>query len=155
MSNQAVPTTVELVFHAVGVMIPVVTGFLVLFAGSVGKLRERSRKEKDARVVWKTAVLVALIELLAIGFFAGAMALGIIYSTGEPETLFRMKYSPAEALVNARRFVGYGYISFIAGIVVAMCFYGLSLRSSAGKTAQPRDNAPPNNKKRKNAPVGP
>jgi hypothetical protein len=78
VSNQATPTTIELVFDAVGVMIPVVTGFLVLFAGSVGKLWEREREKKDTQVAWKTAVLVAVIELLAMGFFAGAMALGIM-----------------------------------------------------------------------------
>jgi hypothetical protein len=42
-----------------------------------------------------------------------------------------MKYSAPEALVYARYFVGYGYSFFIAGIVVAMGFYYLSLRSSA------------------------
>lgn len=59
--------TVKLIFQAMNVMIPVVTGFLVLFVGSIGKLWHIHRSDNKIRIAWKTASIVVLISRTCLG----------------------------------------------------------------------------------------
>ena len=61
---------VSLVFDAAKIMVPVVTGFAVLFAGSVGTVSRMGRS-----ISWWPARTAVALTLLSLGFFAGAMAL--------------------------------------------------------------------------------
>jgi hypothetical protein len=117
-----IPHTVELIFRAVNVMLPVVTGYLVLFVGAIGKLWQLS-EEYNLIIRWNMANFTIITGIFSLGCFAGAMAFGIIFSTGEnskPWWLCRKHITPKKALSFSRQFLSFGYSIFILSVILGI-----------------------------------
>jgi hypothetical protein len=130
MSATPTKPTVELVFQAVSVMVPVVTGYLILFVGAMGRLWELS-SERRLRLAWRFAGFTVIAGLLSLGCWAGAMAGGIIFSTGEnshPWWLLGKKITPVEALWLSRQFLSFGYSMFIVSAILGILTCWRSIR---------------------------
>ena len=121
-STQSSVETVELIFQVVSIMVPVVTGYLVLFVGAIGRLWELS-SERQLRLAWRFISFTVVAGVLSLACWAGAMATGIMFSTGEyfhPWWLLWQKISPEQALRLSRHFLSFGYSLFILSIVFGM-----------------------------------
>ena len=117
--TQSSVETVELVFQVVSIMVPVVTGYLVLFVGAIGRLWELSR-DRQLRLAWRFIGFTVVAGVLSLICWAGAMATGIMFSTGEsfrPWWLLWQKIFPQQALRLSRHFLSAGYSLFILSII--------------------------------------
>ena len=74
---------VSLIFDATKVMIPVITGFTVLFAGSVGKIWQLRHENKPLHIVWW---LVGLVDRLVFSRL-------FCRSTGSGHQVYRWRQS--------------------------------------------------------------
>ena len=132
--------TVKLIFDAVKVMIPVLTGFLVVFVGAVGKLWDMSRKppgSEDIRISWVTAGLVVVVGVWGLGFWAGAMEFGIKYVVGGPQSFWLVfqDIPTPKLLWLARQFNKWGYRLFIVSVSLAGVFCYMIVRPRHRDTA--------------------
>ncbi|NEP16130.1 MAG: hypothetical protein F6J97_04410 [Leptolyngbya sp. SIO4C1] len=128
--NSDAPHTVDLIFQAVSVMVPVVTGYLLLFVGAMGKLWELSM-QKRLKVAWRLAGYTLLAGVLSLGCWAGAMAGGIMFSTGRslrPWWLLRQLVTPEKALELSAQYLSAGYTLFILSIVLGILTCWRSVR---------------------------
>ena len=112
--------TGRLIMEAVKTMIPVITGFLVLFVGGLGKAWELSRGQQAWRVpVWVASGPV-LAGIMALGCYASSMALVIIHSDQQPFSFLVWSNLPVEQqLLLARKFLGVGYWLFLLAVFLA------------------------------------
>lgn len=123
------PNPVELIFRAVNVMLTVVTGYLVLFVGAMGRLWELS-EEHRLTIDWNLASLTIITGVFSLGCWAGAMAFGIMFSTGEnsrPWWLCRKLIVPKQALGFSRQFLSLGYSMFILSVILGIWTCKLSI----------------------------
>jgi hypothetical protein len=107
--------------EAAQTMIPVITGFLVLFVGGLGKVFELSRGDQHAwRVsVWSASAPI-VAGIIALGCYASAMALAIMHSAQKPCTFLVWTNLPVEKqLPLARLFLGNGYWLFLLAVLLA------------------------------------
>ena len=120
LAQYAGEATARLVMEAVKTMIPVITGFLVLYVGGLGKAWELGRSQQ----VWKVPVWGAsapiLAGILALGCYASSMALVIIHSAQRTFSfLVWSNLSVEQQLSLARKFLGVGYWLFLLSVVLA------------------------------------
>ena len=121
---EGVHPVVSLVFDASKTMVPVVTGFAVLFAGSLGKLWQMGQANGRSTIAWWRASIAVALTLLSLGFFAGAMALAMGFQAGGPTPLLFIFPIPKDcALIWARHFVGLGYMIFVVSIGATAWFW--------------------------------
>lgn len=124
MASSTLDPTVSLLFEATKIMIPVLSGFIALFGASFGKLWEKSRSTGDITLSWPLAIAVAGATVLSLAFFCGVMALCIKATTSGTQTfLLLWAMSPSESIELARRYMAWGYISFVFAIALAAVFY--------------------------------
>lgn len=130
MSTTPTTPTIELVFQAVNVMVPVVTGYLILFVGAIGRLWELS-SERSLRLNWRFAGFTVITGILSLGCWAGAMAFGIMWSIGKnsrPWWLLCKTITPKEALYFSRHLLGFGYSMFILSVILGIWTCWRSIR---------------------------
>jgi hypothetical protein len=102
---------VKLLFDASKAMIPVITGFLVFFAGSL-KAIVKPQPPIDRDQVRRIAVVV-ILGLVALGLWTGAMPSSIISIEEKSLWWFRFGQWCARA----------GHISFFFSVAAALWFY--------------------------------
>ena len=121
---EGIHPVVSLVFDAAKTMVPVVTGFAVLFAGSLGKLWQMRQATDGPTIPWSRASIAVLLAILSLGFFAGAMAFALGFQAGTPTRMLLISAVPRDcALMWARCFLGLGYTIFVVSIFVAALFW--------------------------------
>ena len=118
--------TVDLFFQAVNVMIPVVTGFLILFMGAVGTLWQMSTAERPLRIAWRWIYATVIFGVLSFGFFAWSMHYGIRFSATNIDSL-SVDLS-TRMLWKARRCLAVGYQLFILSLGLGALSCRLSIR---------------------------
>jgi hypothetical protein len=102
---------IQLFFDAAKTMIPVITGFLVFFAGTLKWLVPKSGPHM--RPVALLSGLAILPGVASLGLWSGAMAFCIIATSEQHEALF----------VNAQTTARWGHVIFFLAIVLAMISY--------------------------------
>lgn len=109
--------TVDLVFQAVSIMIPVVTSYLVLFVGAIGALWDMSSR-RPVKFNWRMASGTIGTGTFALGLFAGAMHFGIVYSAKQ------------QFLWDARVCLFLGYSVFVLSLILgaSTCFEAIRTR---------------------------
>ncbi|MBE9067188.1 hypothetical protein IQ260_11025 [Leptolyngbya cf. ectocarpi LEGE 11479] len=116
--------TIDLIFEAVGIMVPVITGYLVVFVGGVGTLWEISTK-RLVKINWRLVGVTLLLGLLSLGTFAGAMHFGLsaTLDASEAET----------KLLDARWCLAIGYNIFVGSLIAGAytCFRAVRPRRSS------------------------
>ncbi len=114
---------VDLMFQATNVMMPIITGYLVLFVGAIGTLWDMSNN-RPVRIDWRLVGTTLFIGILALGFFASTMHFGISYAlpnhSKDPDSLLKM----------AGLCIALGYTMFIIALVAGAytCFKAIRVR---------------------------
>ena len=116
--------TINLIFEAVGIMVPVITGYLVVFVGGVGTLWEVSTK-RFVKINWRLVCVTLLLGLLSLGTFAGAMHFGLA-ATLHPN-------AADEKLLYARWCLAIGYDIFVSSLIAGAytCYRSVRSRRSS------------------------
>ena len=111
--------TTKLLFGAVNVMIPILTAFLTIYAGGIGKIWMKPEwKFNRSDIFWNIAV--STFALLAFGSWALTLAGGIISTSGTAG--IAVPVSNINALPMARVSMATGYWAFI-GVLITSGFY--------------------------------
>lgn len=117
--------TINLLKDAVSIMIPVITGFVVLFGVSIGKLWQTSNSSKRASYPWCNAGVAIFIALISLFACFGVMGICIKASLGEPGRILWMTQVTPEQMVHyGRWYLNVAYFAFsIAISLSAVCYY--------------------------------
>jgi hypothetical protein len=75
-------------FEAAQIMIPVITGYLVIVVGSIGKVWEKRKELSDIR--WRYLIHSTLLGLGALGFWIGVLPACIMATDTADEFFFRL-----------------------------------------------------------------
>ncbi len=130
--SQNIETT-KLLFDAVKVMIPVLTGFLTVYAAGIGKLWEK-RSTAIERFDLKWLLIISVLVLLSFGCWALTMAAAIVSASGQDGLM--IPFSAEDALIAARISIGIGYWFFVFTLFCCAYYYlKLNIRISAKKTS--------------------
>lgn len=118
--------TEQFILEVVKVMIPVLTGFLVLVAKAVGIYWRVKTRISQRDIVFVS--LIAACGLVSFGFWAGALAGAMISISGEGGQMYWFAVDNSEALLWARRFIAYAYNFFVITVLVSGVYYLLLTR---------------------------
>lgn len=102
--------TAKLLFEAVQIMVPILTGFLTIYAAGVGKLWDRL-DVKLSRVDFIWVTVICLLAVISFGCWALTLAGAIVSTSGESG--LTIPFSGKDALAAARISMGIGYWFFI------------------------------------------
>lgn len=114
-------STAEFILEIVKVMVPVLTGLLVLVAKGVGTLWERKQKLTANDFIFVSAI--AVFGFLSFGCWAGALAGAVINSTGGSGTIYWFGLTANEALSWAREFLTFAYNFFVVVAALSGGYY--------------------------------
>ena len=106
--SDAHTVTIDLVFRAVGIMVPVVATYLVVFIGGVGTLWEVSTK-RFVKISWLWVSITLAIGLLSLGIFAAALHYSFL-AVGNGSTM-------ETNLFQARLCLARGYTLFVVSLI--------------------------------------
>jgi hypothetical protein len=131
--------TSKLLFEAVKVMIPVLTGFLTVYAVGIGKLWDR-RNTPVQRFDLMWLAVISSLAFLSFGFWALTMAGAIVSTSGKAG--LTIPFSIEQALPVARISMGVGYWFFVFTLFSsAYYFLKLNINIRANKSMQPNAKA--------------
>jgi len=116
---------ISYLFEATKVMVPVITGFLVLFGGSIARVWERSPLREWDPLQRRSAMFAVLLGLVSLGLWTGTMAFCIRASAGTNASDLQVfgPFDPALNLRLGRYCAAVGHLSFFAAVVAACGFY--------------------------------
>jgi hypothetical protein len=143
--------TVGIIKDSVSLMIPVLTGFILLFGGALGKLWERPRLASAGTISWRlpTGALACAALSLFICFLV--MSLCVNAATGENHGFFFLRDVAPKALADyARKCLFVAYAGFAVAVVFAGWFYYRIVRDLPTATpdrASPADRQQPTESK--------
>ncbi len=115
---------IKFLFEATKVMIPVITGFIVFFGGSITRLWDPQRTDRSALIHWSSARAAVILAVLALGLWTGVMAFSIRASLGSSTEMHLIP--PFDASLNfrlGRYCAAAGNISFFAAVAFACLSY--------------------------------
>ena len=112
--------SINYLFESCKIMIPVVTGFIVLFGGSIGRLWESG---KD--VEWRWAGWTLILSIISLGLWSGTMPFSIVASLGSPQKLFFAfgPYNSATIFLFGRWCARIGHTTFFLSVISSCMFY--------------------------------
>ncbi len=122
MENVLLKDLIYLLFDAGKLMIPVVTGFIVLFGGSLGQLWIKG-KTQFSLFQRSLIVLTMFLGLSSLGVWTGAMAYCLRATEKQSLELFK----------NGQLCGQIGHITFFVSVCLALSFY-LTIFLSTDKT---------------------
>jgi hypothetical protein len=127
--------TINLLKDAVSIMIPVITGFVVLFGVSIGKLWQTSDASKRASYPWCNAGVAIFFALISLFACFGVMGLCIKASLGEPgKIVWLIDATPEQMVRYGRWYLNAAYFSFSIAIgLSAVCYLRIIRGSSQRK----------------------
>lgn len=121
--------TIELTKDAVSLMIPVITGFIVLFGSALGKLLEPAQGVPKAVISSPLTVVSFLSSVVSLFMCFGAMSLCLKASIGEPASFYFLSgLEPKELIVCTRKLLYVSSVVFAVSIVTAALVYSRILR---------------------------
>ncbi len=116
--------TISLLLDITKVMIPVITGFILLFGGTIGKLWEFQRRDVPLKIDWGLVAVSLLSALISLSFFVGVMYLSVKSTMGIPQKIFFLFMLDQSALVKlAVTYSKFGYFFFVIAVAFATIFY--------------------------------
>lgn len=120
-----ITSTIGLIKDAVSIMIPVITGFIVLFGAALGKLWDKKRADTTMIFSWAPSIISVLCSVLSLWLCFGAMGLCIKASTGDNHSLFWGLHDlNTKELVNyARYYLMAAYDIFSVSIAFVVLFF--------------------------------
>lgn len=116
---------INLIKDGVSIMIPVVTGFIVLFGGSLGKQWQMAKSFPDSHIPWRIAGVSMCFALISLYICFGTMNICIIASIGEPALIFWIiEAKPHELVLYGKHYLTGAYVTFGVSIAFAvLCYY--------------------------------
>lgn len=119
--NSGTLAAAELLFDAMKVMVPVVTGFATFFVGGAAKVW--SNCSQGTR---RWAAVTVVLALLSLGMWSGVMPFVIMTVRGIPDPLLtHLGFETIEDTFSAARLCArVGHLSFFASVVAAVVFFG-------------------------------
>lgn len=116
--------TIALLKDAVSIMIPVITGFVLLFCGSMGRLWDTARSKSAGPVSWTLAGISLLLAVVSLFICFGVMSICIKASTGEAGKLFLIGSMQPKEMITAARYYLYGaYVIFACAVTLSGWFF--------------------------------
>lgn len=135
-----ITSTIGLIKDAVSIMIPVITGFIVLVGASLGKLWDKTRVDTTIIIYWIPSIILILCSVLSLWLCFGAMGLCIKASTGDAhDLLWFHDLNSKELATYARYYLMAAYDVFSVSIAFAVLFFIRIIR----KSTQPENSADP------------
>lgn len=121
----------EILFEATKIMIPVVTGFIVLFTGAVGKMWQIQKSDESLTIKWLWVGVTLGLAICSLGFWSGVMPYCILASMGEPQdNLIIFKSVEQQRLFLLGRYCArIGHILFFLSVISSCIFMWKSLHS--------------------------
>jgi len=115
---------VALLKDAVSIMIPVITGFVVLFCGSMGRLWDTARSKSGGPVSWTLAGISLLLAVVSLFICFGVMSSCIKASTGEAGKLFFIgSMQPKEMITAVSSYLYGAYGIFACAVTLSGWFF--------------------------------
>ena len=111
--------TIQLLLDATSIMIPVVTGFILFFGASIGKLWELKQSNSSLRVSWPLVACVFIASIASLTFFVGVAFLAIKASLGEAKSFYWLELDSKELIGMARFYLAAGYTVFLVAVAMA------------------------------------
>ncbi len=115
----------RLLFDAAEIMVPVITGYLILVVGSVGKIWEK--RNELPRIRWKLLIHSLLLGIGSLGFWIGVLPSCIMAT-----------YKHSEGYFNLGQWVArLGTLQLFSAFVCYGCFFFLTfwpLTKESGKS---------------------
>ena len=116
----------------VSLLVPIVTGYLVLFSGSIGKLWLEHKSDLiHVRVIILLAGLSVVVGLLSISILMGTMSLLLKATYGtDQETFWRGTISSQELVEYAHVYLINGWTMFTISMAFGFSSYLMVLKES-------------------------
>ena len=128
--------TIALLKDAVSIMIPVITGFVVLFSGSMGKLWDTARSKSAGPISWTLAGISLLLAVVSLFICFGVMSICIKATTGEAGRLFLIGSMQPKEMITAARYYLYGaYVIFACAVTLSGWFFYRFVRKNTYEEA--------------------
>ena len=128
--------TIALLKDAVSIMIPVITGFVVLFSGSMGKLWDMARSKSAGPIPWTLAGISLLLAVVSLFICFGVMSICIKATTGEAGRLFLIGSMQPKEMITAARYYLYGaYVIFACAVTLSGWFFYRFVRKNTYEEA--------------------
>ena len=109
-------------------MIPVLTGFLVIVASAIGRIW--TAKADISRWDYVGVTTISFCGLLSFGCWAGALAGAMIYTTGKSGSILFKTLTSDQNLVAAQNYVGHAYSLFVITVIASGIYYLFLLRTA-------------------------
>jgi len=125
--------TEEFILEVTKVMIPVLTGFLLLAVKAISPYWKIKRSPQRTDFLW--VGVISLMAFLSFGCWAGALAGAMIHTANESGSIIPWReVSSEEALKQARAYVEWAYSFFVCSVFITGGYY-FSLVLSGGYRA--------------------
>jgi hypothetical protein len=123
---------ISLLKDAVSIMIPVITGFVVLFGASIGKLWQTTDASRRASYPWLNAGVAIFFAFISLFACFGVMGICIKASLEEQgRVLWITGATPEQMIRYGRWYLNSSYIAFSIGISLsAVCYYRIIRRGT-------------------------
>jgi hypothetical protein len=119
---------ITLIKDGVSIMIPVITGFIVLYGGSLGK--KTQNLSKNYKYPWKIAIISLSFSVISLFICFGTFSICIRASFGEPAiVLWVIEANPKELVLYAKHYLSAAYICFGIAVSFATIFYYRNLKN--------------------------
>lgn len=114
--------TEEFILEVTKVMIPVLTGLLLLAVKAISPYWKIKRSPQREDFLW--VGVISLVAFLSFGCWAGALAGAMIHTTnGVGSIIPWFDVSSDEALKQAREFVSWAYSFFVFSVFITGAYY--------------------------------
>lgn len=132
--------SIVIVKDSVTILVPVVTGYIVLFSGSIGKIWLEHRNDlSKMRQVLLCSGLSIVLGILSISFCLGVMSLLLKASYGDNQNTFWKGILSSQELVGyAHDYLMVGWVFFILSIVLGFLSYFFIVSESLTKPSSRR-----------------
>ena len=120
VTNEMELELLKTIIEVVKIMIPVLTGFLVIFGKAIDvKWKELGATKKDIYIV----LAIGIVGFLSFGCWAGALANVVIAMSGEDSCILLIHIENSKAPLYARKFVGMAYNLFVTTVALSAWYY--------------------------------
>jgi hypothetical protein len=129
--------SINLVKDFVTILVPVVTGYIVLFSGSIGKLWLEHRKDlMKTNLVPIFAGMSIIMGMVSISFCMGVMSLLLKASYGTDQyTFWRGVINSKELVEYAHKYLMIGWVFFVISIALGFTSYFYIIRTHLKKNS--------------------
>lgn len=127
--------SIEIVKDFVTILVPIVTGYIVLFSGAIGKMWLEHRKDlARANLVIIFAGLSVIVGILSISCCLGVMSLLLKATYGsEQSTFWKGVLNSKELVEYAHEYLMIGWQIFVLSIAFGLVSYFFVVKESLTK----------------------